>query len=193
MAGTVAVPLALLMRLSERDHEERPAVVLERPPNHSLAVTKPGCVHGRTPAPPAVAPVAMNELPTARAELPVPRHRCGPDPGDDLFASPKCRPLLIRISRDDPPLALSPAGAFEREEPKWSVRLSPATHARPAASSAVQRFAADRQEAQKQGAPVRDLMRDHHRPRATAVRIRSAPLALRSARALVATARAIRL
>ena len=145
-------------------------------PDDCLPVADPRSMDDRTPAPSAVAPFAMDDLSAAGAELPVVWQRSRPDPGNDFFGSPECRPLLIRIGRDDPCLPLSPARSVDWKEAKLSVGVSPAAHVRPAASSAVQRFAEDRPEAQKHGAPVRDLMRDHHRPRATRVRIPYAPL-----------------
>lgn len=124
-------------------------MLLKGSSDHAFPVAEPRPMDDRTPPPPAVAPFAMDDLSAARAELPVVWQRIRPDAGDDLFRPPECGTLLVRIGRNDPWAAPPPTNRVDRKESKLSLGFSPPAHARPAASSAVQRSAEDRPEAQK--------------------------------------------
>jgi hypothetical protein len=164
------------MRLGDRDDEKRPAVLQQGSPDDRLSISQPCPMDNRTPPPPAVATLTMDDLPAAGAELAVIRQGRRPDSSDDLFGSPERGPLLVRIRRDDPPVTPTPARPFESEETSLSLGFSSVAHWRPAASSALQRSAADRREARRQAVPsIRVLMAGHHRPRVARVRIPYAP------------------
>jgi hypothetical protein len=130
----------------------------------------------RAPTPAAVAQLAMDDLVAASAKLAVSWQPRRPDASDAFFRAPESRSLLVRISRDNPPLPLGPLRRIEREESKLSLGFSLGAHARPASSSAAQRSAAGPPEVRRPAAPpIRVLMAGHHRPRATRVRIPYAP------------------
>jgi hypothetical protein len=176
MARPVAVPPTRLMGLGDRDYEKRPAMGLKRAPDDRLPVAQPRLMNERTPAPTAVPPLAVDDLPAARAQLPIGGKPRRPDLSDEFFRPPETRPLFVRIGRNDPPLPPDPSRSVEREETKLSLGFSPGTHARPAVSSAVRRSAADRPEVRRPVAlSVRYLMAVHQDPRLTRVRIPYAP------------------
>jgi hypothetical protein len=83
------------MCLSDRDHQERPAVDLQRAPDDCLPVAQPCPMDKRTPAPATVLPLAVNDFSAARTQFPI----CGkprrPDLSDEFFHAPKAGPLLI--------------------------------------------------------------------------------------------------
>jgi hypothetical protein len=149
MASPVAVPPARLMRLRDRNHQERPTVGLEGSPDDRLPVPQPRRIDEGTPASPAIPPLALDDPPAACTQLPIGGKPWRPDLSDEFFRAPESRPLLIRIGRNDPPLPPSPSRGVDGEQAKLS-RFSPGTHARPAVSSAVQRSAADRPEVRRQ-------------------------------------------
>ena len=176
MPRAVAVPPAGLMGLRDRDDQERPAVLLQRSPDDCLPVPKPRSMDERTPTPAAVAQLAMNDLAAAGASLRLPGSHDGRILRDDFLCAPESRSLLVRIGRNDPPLPLAPLRRIEREEAKLSFGFSLGAHVPPASSSAARRSAAGQREVRRPAAPpVHVLMADHHRPRATRVRIPYAP------------------
>jgi len=174
MGRCVAVPPACLVSLRDRDDEEWPTVALQCPPNDCLPVPQPRSMDEGAPAAPAVPQLAMNGPAAARAELAVVWQRRRPDPGDDLFGSPEGGPLLIGVGRNDPRLPSTPARPFDGKQPELSLRSVPGL-TRSAPLSAAPRFAGGQLEARRPAASVRALVRDHHRPRATRVRIPYAP------------------
>ncbi len=116
MACSVAGPPARLMRLGDRDSEKRPAVLQQGSPDDRVSISQPRPMDNRTPPPPAVATLTMDDLPAAGAELAVIRQGRRPDSSDDLFGSPERGPLLVRMRRDDPPVTAPPVLA-ERLQP----------------------------------------------------------------------------
>jgi len=108
--------------------------------------------------------------------FPVVRQRRRPDPSNDLFGSPERGPLFIRVRRDNPRLPPSPARPVDRQQAELSLRFSPRDSRAPSRCVSRSTIRWRSREAPKLAAPVCDLMSDHHRPRATPVRIRSAPL-----------------
>jgi len=164
------------MGLSDRDHQERPAVHLQRSPDDGLAVAQPRSMDEGAPTPAAVAQLTMDALTAARAKLAVSWQPRRSDPGDDFFSATKSRSLLIRVRWNDPPLPLRSPRRIEREEAELSLRFSLGAHSRPASASGVRRSAAGQREVRRPAAPpVHVLMAAHHLPRATRVRIPYAP------------------
>jgi hypothetical protein len=51
------------MGLGDRDYEKRPAMGLKRAPDDRLPVAQPRLMNERTPAPTAVPPLAVDDLP----------------------------------------------------------------------------------------------------------------------------------
>ncbi len=151
MPAPVAVPPALAMVLRHGDDEERPAVSLQRPANDRLAVPAPRSVHERAPAPPAVAPLAMDDPPAASAELAVAADRFGPDLGDDLLGAAEGGPLFRGVGRDDA-RPTSPRMRGRRAETAAAARLSSHDSRAPFRDACVSRWTMRRRSAGSSGA-----------------------------------------